>query len=115
MALANCIELLSVYRQLFVPASKLSISFSAPRRSQHCISLSKHVLVLLKQLKVALFHVKQSPIEYPATMFATFHERLESLRGDHHDRQSPGQLGHRPHIFAIYPKAGMVQPLLDTD
>ena len=48
MALANCIESLSVYRQLFVPASKLSISFSAPRRSQHCISLSKHVLVLLK-------------------------------------------------------------------
>ena len=115
MASTSCVESLAVYRQLLVPTSELPVGVPAPRHSQDRISLSEHVLVLLKRLKVTLFHVKQGPIEYPTAMFAAFQKRLEPFRRDHHDRQSPGQLGHRPDSLTIYPKAGMAHPLLDTD
>ena len=76
MAPTRRVKPVSMHRQLLIPASKLTIDLPAPRCPQHDISLPKDMFVLLKHLEVILFHVKQSPVEYPTTMFATFQESL---------------------------------------
>ena len=117
MSITYRMEVLPVTGELFIPSVQLPTGIRATTRGRpkHSVSLLQHMIVLLQDIQIARFHVKQRPIEEPTTVFAARKESLESFWSDDHDGKSTSQGRDRTHLLPIDPKTSTIDALLDAD